>query len=385
MGKFDTVDYEFLRKRSVQKWGKWDEDTISLSVADIDFRAPDFIRQGVIQALEEDRTPYGPMSGDPELLEVISEKLNRANHIPAGPEDVHMIPGTMFAIFLACYYALSPGNEAVICPAPVYPPFIANIKNAQAQPVFNPVRYSRDRCALDLEDLEKQITPDTKLLMVCNPHNPCGLVLTRAELEGIAEIALKNDLLIFSDELYEDMVIEGEHTSLASLGPEVFERTLTVFGFSKAFGIPGYRIAYLVNHGEHLRQLKKLMHDIIVHTDALAQAAAKAALLHGEEWLASFRLHLREMRDYALERLAGLPGVWCSKPEGSPFVFPNLSSYGKTSREMSKFLLDRAKIVVPSGSDFGPPGEGHVRINVATARPVLEEAFDRMEAALREI
>ena len=139
---FDEVDEAFLRKRAALKWGPWPGDVISLSVADIDFPAPREIKEGIIQAVKEDRTPYGSYAGDPDVLEVVCEKLNRVNHIPASPEDVHMVPGTMFGIFLACYHALKPGDEAVICPAPVYPPFMSNIDNAQAVAVFNPLDLS---------------------------------------------------------------------------------------------------------------------------------------------------------------------------------------------------------------------------------------------------
>jgi len=384
MATFEMIDEGFLRNRATLKWAPWAEDVIPLSVADIDFRVPREIKEGVLRALEEDRTPYGAYSGDMDVLEVVCEKLNRVNRIPATPEDVHMIPGTMFGIFLACYYTLRPGDEAVICPAPVYPPFMENIENAEAVPVFNPLDFSHD-LRLDLDDLRRRITSQTRLLMVCNPHNPTGRVLSTQELEALGQIAREHDLLIFMDELYEDMVLEGEHLSLASLSPDLFERALTVFGFSKAFGIPGFRIAYLVNRGRHMRELKKRLHGMIVHTDTLAQAAAKAALIHGGLWLTAFRVHLRRMRDEALHRLAGISGVWCPRPQATPFVFPNLASFGMTSQEMTEFLEKEARVIVESGSDFGPHGEGHVRINVATAPSVLEEAFDRIEGALKKL
>ncbi len=384
MGEFETIDEGFLRRRAVQKWGRWAEDVIPLSVADIDFQIPQEIKEGILRAVEEDRTPYAAHGGDPDVLEVVCEKLNRVNRIPATPEDVHMIPGTMFGIFLACYYALRPGDEAVICPAPIYPPFIENIENTQGTVVYNPLDFSND-LALDVDDLRRRITPRTRLLMVCNPHNPTGRVLSRKELEAIAGIAEENDLFVFVDELYEDMTFEGEHLSFASLSPDLFERTLTVFGFSKAFGFPGFRIAYIVNRGRHMKELKRRVHGIIVHTDTLAQAAAKAALTHGEPWLKSFRAHLMRMRDEALNRLSKIPGVWCPRPQATPFVFPNAASYGMTSRKMTSYLEKEARVIVQSGADFGPHGEGHIRINIATAPSVLQKAFDRIEAALEKL
>ncbi len=384
MTDFETIDAEFLRKRAALKWGPWGKDVISLSVADIDFRVPEEIKEGIIRAVHEDRTPYGPYGGDPDVLEVICQKLNRVNNIPAGPDDVHMIPGTMLAIFLACYYALKPGDEAVICPGPVYPPFMENIYNAEGIPVFNPLNFQNDM-KMDLEDLKRRISPKTRLLMVANPHNPTGRVFTREELEGIARTAQEHDLLIFSDELYEDMIYEGNHISIASLSPDLFERTITVFGFSKAFGIPGYRIAYLVCRGKHMQELKKRLHGMIVHADTLAQAAAKAALVHGSLWLRRLMAHLLKMRDYGVERLTKIPGVLCPVPQATPFLFPDISSFGKTSKEMTTYLRGEARVIVQSGADFGPPGEGHIRINFATSHSVLKEAFDRMEPALLKI
>jgi aspartate/methionine/tyrosine aminotransferase len=384
MSDFETVDKNFLFKRAALKWAPWPEDVISLSVADLDFAAPSEIKQGIIRSVNEDRTPYGSYGGDSDVLEVVCEKLNRVNRIAATPDEVHMIPGTMFAIFLVCYYFLKPGDEAIICPAPVYPPFIHNVLNAQAVPIFNPLDF-QNGLKLDLDDLRSRITSRTKLLMVSNPHNPTGRVLSLSELEGIAQIAQEHDLLIFADELYEDMIFEGEHISMASLSGELFQRTVTVFGFSKAFGIPGYRIAYLVAGGKLMKDLKKRVHDIIVHTDTLAQAAAKAALTSGSSWLNTLMKHLRKMRDYGVERLSQISGIWCPAPEATPFLFPNTASFGMTSKEMSEYLKRKAKVIVMDGAEFGPQGEGFIRINFATSREVLKEAFDRMEEAFREV
>ena len=384
MREFDTIDKKFLRNRAALKWGPWGEDIISLSVADIDFPPPREIKDGIIKAVEEDRTPYGQYGGDPDVLEVVCEKLNRVNRIQATPDEVHMIPGTMFSIFLSCYYALKPGDEAVICPAPVYPPFMENIENARGVPVFNPLDFQND-LKLDLDDLKRRITPRTRLLMISNPHNPTGRVFTQEELEGIGRIAQENNLLIFSDELYEDMVFEGKHVSIASLSSDLFERTISAFGFSKAFGIPGFRIAYIACRGKHMKELKKRLHGMIVHADTLAQAAAKAALTNGSPWLSRLMVHLKKMRDYGVERLLKIPGIRCPVPQATPFLFPDITCFGMTAQDMTEYLKKDAKVIVHNGAAYGPPGEGHIRINVGTAYPVLREALNRIEKALMNI
>lgn len=384
MSNFDSVNETFLRTRAALKWGPWDRDVISLSVADIDYPAPAEIKEAVIRAVREDRTPYGAYGGDPDVLEAVCEKLGRTNRIQAHPDDVHMIPGTMFAIFFVCYYFLRPGDEALICPAPTYPPFIHNVLNAEAVPVFNPLAL-REGAKLDLDDLKARITPRTRLIMISNPHNPSGRVFTLEELQGIARLAQERGLMIFSDELYEDMLYEGEHVSLASLSEDLFERTITVFGFSKAFGIPGYRIAYLVTRSKHMKQMKRRIHDMVVHADTLSQAAAKAALTSGKPWLSAFMSHLRRMRDYGIERLLKIPGVVCHVPEATPFFFPNIASFGMTSQEMCAYLKEKARVIVMNGAEFGPPGEGYIRINFATSREILKEAMDRIEKALEDL
>jgi aspartate/methionine/tyrosine aminotransferase len=379
MNSFNEVNRQFLKTRAALKWGKWKDDILSLTVADMDFPAPDAIKKAVIEAVREDRTPYSAYGGDPDVVEVVCEKLNRVNKIPAEPEDVHMIPGTMFAIFIACHYALQPGSEAIICPSPVYPPFLENIANAKSIAVHCSVDLQNGDM-LDLDDLKHKITPRTRMIMLSNPNNPCGMVLTRRELESIGRIAREHDLLIFSDELYEDMLFEGEHISIASLEPDLFERTITAFGFSKAYGIPGFRIAYITCRGKHMEAVKKLLHGIIVHADTLAQAAAKAAILHGGPWLSDFMAHLRNMRDYTVQRINSIDGIECPIPRATPFVFPDVSRLGVTGDRLAQILVEEAGVAVYGGAAYGPAGKDRIRINFATAKPVLDEAFNRIQA-----
>jgi aspartate/methionine/tyrosine aminotransferase len=384
MHDFETIDRDWLRRRAAMKWGQVDPDVISLSVADLDFRMPASIKYAILEALEDEPAPYGPLAGDPDLLQAISRKLNQKNGIPATPQQCHLIPGTMFAIFLSCYHTLAPGDEAVIAPAPIYPHFMDNVRQAGGVPVHAPLRLDQDN-QFDLDQVKKRIGPKTRLLMVCNPHNPTGKRLSENDLAGLAQLAVDHDLTVFADELYEDMVIDGPHVSLASLGPEIHDRTLTVFGFSKAFGIPGFRVAYITAGQALMEALAEKIHHIIVHTDTLAQAAAKAALTQGQPWLEELMPHLARMRDLGLERIGRIQGAWCAKPDAAPFLFPNFSRFGLSSENLVQHLHDRGRVAVQAGSNFGPHGEGHVRINVATAPSVLEEAFDRMEKALAEL
>jgi aspartate/methionine/tyrosine aminotransferase len=381
---FGRIDREYLFRRAHQKWGRWDRDVIPLSVADIDYPPPPEVRETVEAWLRDDRTPYGPYQGEPELRRLLAEKVRSANGIPAGEEEIVVIPGTMFGIFLATYLFLGPGDEAILTPAPVYGPFWKNVQAAGATPVPHDMDMD-DGFRFRGETLASLVTPRTRLLMVCNPHNPTGRVLSREELAGIARVALDHDLLIFVDELYEDMVFEGRHLSLAGLGEEVFRRTVTAFGFSKAFGIPGYRVAYLVAPPALRERLVDASRRMIVHTDCLSQAAAMGALRSSSRWVSALMGHLREMRDRSLERVRAMPGLRCHRPQASPFLFPDVRGLGMKSQELARHVLTRGRVVVYPGDQFGPAGEGFVRLNIATSWDVLDEALARMEQALGEL
>jgi aspartate/methionine/tyrosine aminotransferase len=221
--------------------------------------------------------------------------------------------------------------------------------------------------------------------MVCNPHNPTGRLLSREDLEVIAKVAREHDLTIFSDELYDDLVYDGECISMASLDKEVFERTLTVYGFSKAYGIPGYRAAYMVVPPSWKERVLEATSRIIVHTDTLAQGAALGALNAAGEWLPPFLQHLKEMHDRSLERLRRMKNVACTPAQATPFLFPDLRAYGVSSQELAEHLLKQGRVVVQPGTKFGPSGEGFIRLNLATSWDMLDEALERIEKSLGEL
>lgn len=378
---FQRVDLGFLRQRAVLKWGRWPEGVISLSVADIDYPPPPEIKEAVAQWLSQDRTPYGHYQGDPELREMLAEKVTKENGIPATADDILLVPGTMFAIFLVCYLFLKPGDQALLSPAPVYGPFWKNVEATGAQAVAHELAMDQG-FAFKRHALEGLLNRRAKLIMVCNPHNPTGRVLDREDLESIARAALQQDLTIFSDELYEDMVFEGKHVSIASLSPEVSQRTITVFGFSKALGIPGYRVAYMVVPGRLRNIVLEATRRIIVHVDSLAQAAALGSLRARHWWVPALLSHLRQMRDLAVERLSQTGGIVCPRPQATPFLFPDIRGLGMSSQEAANFLLHKAAVVVQPGTQFGQGGEGFIRLNIATSWEVLREALERIENAV---
>ncbi|MEJ5378427.1 MAG: pyridoxal phosphate-dependent aminotransferase [bacterium] len=381
---FQKVDLQYLRQRAILKWGRWPQGVISLSVADIDYPPPREIQEAVAEWLSQDRTPYGHYQGDLELRELLAQKVAQENAIPASPEDILVVPGTMFAIFLATYLFLKPGDRALLSPSPVYGPFWKNVQAAQALPVGHDLEMKAG-FLFRRDALSELVDSRTRLIMVCNPHNPTGKVLDRADLEAIASTALEHDLIIFSDELYEDMVLEGQHISIAGLSPEISRRTITVFGFSKALGIPGYRVAYMVVPASLRPMVLEATRRIIVHTDSLAQAAAMGSMRARGWWVPALSDHLRQMRDMALERLGKIHGLRCQRPQATPFLFPDIKDLGMSSHEAAEFLLEKAAVVVQPGTQFGPAGEGFIRINIGTSWEVLNEALERIDMAVSEL
>jgi len=380
---FSEIDLDYLRTNAAAKWGQLDKGTISLAAAELDFLPPPEIIEGIKEALINGKTFYGNSSGDADVLQVIQQKLKSKNRLKVDLGHICMIPGVRFGIFLACWYALQPGDEAIMVPGPAHESFDSNVKLIGAKPIHSQIRKSDHQ--IDLEDLEHKITKRTKLLMLCNPHNPLGRVFSKTELEGLARIARKYNLAVLSNELYEDLIFEGKHLSIASLNQDMMKRTLTVFGFSKAFNLGGLRIGYLVNQGNGMNELKSKIYSVLGHTDRLAQTAAKAALIHAHPWLDDLNHHLLNMRNYCLERLELIPGLRCRKPEAGLFLLIDIQSYGLTSNEMTAYLEKKAKVKTISGSSFGPSGEGHVRITFATSKSLLEEALNRIRCALNKL
>jgi len=222
----------------------------------------------------------------------------------------------------------------------------------------------------DIEEVKERITPKTRLLFLCNPHNPTGRVMIEAELSAIADLAIDHQLLVASDELWEEIVYTPHtHISIAALGPEISERTITFFGFSKSYNIAGLQIGYAATTNIQLLQdMKQLARGILRGATTISQAVAKRILSGDVDYYVKAELeYLHEARKYSLERLQEIDGVESNDLEGTYLLFPNMASYGIPSKEMVDHLLHDAKVGVLEGSRFGSNGEGHIRINIGTS------------------
>jgi bifunctional pyridoxal-dependent enzyme with beta-cystathionase and maltose regulon repressor activities len=374
-----------------RKWGKYDRNVIPLWIADHDFSPPAEVKQAIIEALNIGDTGYADSS---EVLHLMAEKVTTVNGISASPADVYVTQGVLPIIWLACKYACNPGEEAILTD-PMYYPFF---EIAQATEVkMNYVQLDAgETYKFDCERFKEAITPRTKLIFVCNPHNPTGRVMTLDELKCVADIAVDHKITVMCDELWEDIVFdERKHISLASLSPEVADQTITAFGFSKTFGVAGLQIGYAVaTNRMMLNKIKNigirissdLNEPALRGTGSLALAAARVMLNHRVNYyVQQLVAYLQEVRDLAYQRFSRMEWVRLTPLEGTYLIFPDLSACKMSSAKLTDYLLNKAKVAVESGSAFGPSGEGHIRINIGTSKEILTEALNRIEIALEAV
>jgi len=392
-----AIDFEvsladaMKRRMPALKWRKYDPDVIPLWIADHDFPPPVEVKEAIKEALDIGDVGYSESS---EVLQLMAEKVTERNSISASPTDIYISQGVLPVFWLACKYACRPGDEVLVTD-PMYYPFFQTAKATEVK--MNYVQLnSEDGYRFDDERLKDAITTKTKLIFVCTPHNPTGRVMTKQELKGIADIAVDRKLTVMSDELWEDVVFDGrKHISLASLSPETADRTITAFGFSKAFGVAGLQIGYtVVTNREMMRKIKSIgfrdrkdsEEPALRGTGSLALAAAKVMLSSNVSYyLERLVAYLQEVRELTYKRLKAMGPITLTPLEGTYLIFPNLKAYGKTSNQMTEYLLKKGRIAVESGSEFGPAGEGHVRINIGTSKTIMSEALNRMERALQAV
>ncbi len=360
------------------------EGLISLGIGEPDFDTPEHIKEYAKEALDKGLTHYSPNVGILELREAVAEKFKRDNGIEADPKTQIMITvGTNQQILMGLATFLK-DNEEVLIPSPMFVSYAPAVVLAGGKPVEVPT-YEENEFRLTVEELEKHVTPKTRALIINTPNNPTGAVLAKKDLEEIANFAVEHDLMILSDEVYEYFVYDGvKNYSIASLDG-MFERTITMNGFSKTFAMTGWRLGFLTAPEWVVEKMVRFqMYNSTCPVTFIQYAAAKA-LKDERSWKAveEMRGEYERRRNLVWKRLneMGLPTV---KPKGAFYIFPRIKDTGVTSKEFSELMIKEAKVVLVPGSAFGEAGEGYVRISYATAYKKLEEAMDRMEKVLKE-
>ncbi|PIN86633.1 aspartate aminotransferase [Candidatus Woesearchaeota archaeon CG10_big_fil_rev_8_21_14_0_10_44_13] len=350
-------------------------DVVGFGAGEPNFDTPDNIKEAAIKAIKAGFTKYTPSGGIIELKQAVCEKLKRHNNLSYKPNEVLISCGGKHTLYNIMEALLEQGDEAIL-PSPYWVTYEEQIKMAGAKPVF--VDTSRTDFKLTAESLKKAITKKTKLLILNSPSNPSGMIVERDELKRIAELAVKHDFVVVSDEVYESLVYDDkQQVSIASLGEEIKKRTITVNAVSKTYSMTGWRIGYCAGPADVIKGMDNLQSHSTSNPCSIAQKAALEALNGPQDFMKGWLKSFDERRRYMVERLNRIKGISCIMPEGAFYAFPDISGTGMRSMEFTERLLDEAKVAVVPGKDFG--ADGNVRLSYACSMENIKKGLDRIE------
>ncbi len=356
------------------------KDVISLGVGEPDFVTPWHIREAAIYALERGRTSYTSNLGLLSLREAIATSVEKNFKVTYSPRtEILVAVGVSEAMDIAFRAVINPGDE-VIYHEPCYVSYSPGISLAYGVPVAVPCR-AEDGFSVTAEAIERAITPRSKLLVLNFPTNPTGGTMSRPELEQIADVARRHNLLVLTDEIYSELTFEGGHTSIASLRG-MKERTIFLHGFSKAYAMTGFRIGYACGPAEIIEAMMRIHQYSMLCASIISQEAALEAIQHGEADTVAMREQYRLRRNFIVNAFNQI-GLQCHLPRGSFYAFPCIRSSGLDSREFALRLLESEKVACVPGSAFGPSGEGYLRCCFATALDRIEVATERIARFVR--
>ena len=365
-------------------------DVVNFAAGEPDFDTPANIRQAAMRAIEEGHTRYTPVGGTDELKDAVIAKLRRDNGLDYQRSEIIVSNGGKQSFYNLCQACFEEGDE-VLLPAPFWVSYLPMIVLSGARAVIVPASEARG-FKVGPQELAPHVGPRTRALVLNSPSNPTGAVYTPEELEALAAFAIKHDLVVISDEIYERIVFDGPPPPSIATYPGMKERTFVLNGVSKAYAMTGWRIGYLAGDAEAVKAMTKVQSQSTSNPNSIAQKAAVEALTGPQESVERMRRIFEERRNYISDRLNALPGVSCARPGGAFYVFPNLSRYlGKevdgrtlaTSKDLAEYLIDEAKAAVVPGSDFG--AEGFIRLSYAISMEDIEKGLGRIEVALKRL
>lgn len=377
----NDINFEALKRKAYNgRWAAIEEGIIPLTAADPDFRTALEIEQGIIEYIKDGYLSYGPFSGLPEFKKNVAEHFNTDKHGSFTPDNILAINSAAQGMFLIASYVLKPGDEAIILD-PVDFLFKRSVEAVGGTVRLCPVDHTTGD--IDFEKLVQLINPKTKLISICNPHNPLGKVYSKEVLKKVSEIASAHDLWVMSDEIWSDIIYDNkEFHTYSSVSEEAKKKSFTVYGFSKSFGIAGLRIgAILCNDQDILDDFieKSNFNSTIEGVSTLSQIAGSVALERAKPWYKEFLNHLQSNRDFAFNILSRSEILSPNLPEATFVLFPKIKN-GLTSDEFTQHVLEHGKVAVVPGSErwFGKGAEGHIRICFSTSQEILEEGLDRI-------
>ncbi len=374
---------EALRHPDSSKWMNYPADVLPLWVADMDFAVSPAILDALHRRLETGLGYYQLQGQEPQMAPLLRRKLETQGMTDLPKGAVRALPGVVPGLYASVLGLTSPGDE-VISMSPIYPPFMSAITDHGRVLKAADLVHTDAGWQIDWDALEAAVTPAARLLTLCHPHNPTGRVWTMAELERLADFALRHRLWVVSDELHADLSFQGQHTAFVSVHPELRERTVTLTGPCKTFNTAGLGIGAAVSHSTLLLdRLGRATAGVMGHPSAMSMTMWVAALKGGAPWLATVMAQLLENRDTLTRRLAAeLPWVRYSPPEATYLALLDLRAHPRCS-DIQPFLAAEAKVALNDGPTFGAGYQGFVRLNFATSPAILNEALDRMVQACR--
>ncbi len=370
--------FEILaRARALEAKGR---DIIHLEIGEPDFNTPAHIRRRAQKALDEGWTHYGPAAGLPEVRAAVAEHLSRSRGLRFAPEEIILTPGAKPILLLTLFSLVNPGDE-VIFPDPGFPIYESLIRFIGAKAVPMPLREANG-FAPDLKELNRLLSPRTRLVILNSPGNPTGAVLTWEQIEGIGRLLRRRpQAWILSDEIYSRIIYDGEHRSIVPV-PGLRDRTVLLDGFSKAYAMTGWRVGYAAAPRELISAMERLAINVHSCTASFSQIAAVAALRGPQEEVTRMVAEFKRRRDAIVAGLNSIPGFSCNAPDGAFYAFPNIRGTGLRAKDLAEKLLQEGGVACLPGTAFGHGGEGYLRFSYANSVSNIAAGIRRIRACL---
>ena len=362
-----------VRAKALQAQGK---RVVHMEIGEPDFDTPDHIKEAGIKSIRENNTHYSPSAGILELRDVIAAYASKFRGVaPYGPENVVAAPGAKPIIWNILSAILNPGDDFIYFD-PAYPAYGSCSSYLGANVIPIPLHEEKN-WRMDLDELERRVSDKTRAVVINSPHNPTGGVLTRSDLERIAEMAQRHDFLVIADEIYSRNFYEGEFISIATIDG-MRDRTIIVDGFSKAYAMTGWRLGYAIMNPELAKTVTLFNNNTFSCIPVFVQHAGIAALLGPDEPVRSMNETFRGRRDRLINGLNQIPGVSCTMPEGAFYAFPNVKKVTNDDKALAAFLLQEGGVACLGGSAFGPAGKGYLRFSYAASLDDIDFALAQM-------
>lgn len=374
-GAFEVL----VRAAALERAGR---KIIHLEIGEPDFPTPAHIVEAAKRALDAGYTKYGPAAGLPELREAVAHHVAEIRGVPVTPAEVVITPGAKPIMFFTLL-ALAEAGDEVIYPDPGFPIYASVVRFSGGTPVPLPLLEGKG-FSFDVQELERLVTPRTRLLILNSPQNPTGGIIGIAELERIAELSHRFGFWVLSDEVYHRFCYEGGHASILSL-PGMKSRTILLDGFSKSYAMTGWRLGYGVMPVPLAEQVAKLMVNSNSCTATFVQKAGVVALTGDQSPSWQMVEAFRQRRDLLVAGLNRIHGVRCPLPAGAFYAFPNVAAFGRPAQAIADHLLQDGEVACLAGTAFGPGGEGYLRLSYAASETDLQEALSRMATSLARL